>query len=465
MADTDRPYYSLRLHPDEGLYVGDEISFEVIAPSDVDADGLKADIKLAGSDPVQLGSADFESYGIAGREQATLYWAWDTAGLEPGEYTLTYSIQPEGLIFSETVTLQPANLLPPPEPEAHWASTDSECCTIHYITGTVAERDLHELVEVVNEQAVDVSRALGAGFDEPVSIVLLPRVLGHGGFTSQEIYVSYLDRNYAGSSSQIVLHHELVHKLDSQLGGELRPTLLLEGLAVYLSGGHFKPEPLMPRAAVLLEMGWYIPLEQLADNFYPAQHEIGYLQAGALVEFMVEKWGWETFSDFYRHIRPAPDGAPNAGRQSQATDTALQAHFGMSISDLERDFTLALRKEIFTEELRQDVRLSVKLYDLVRAYQQSLDPSAYFMTAWLPDGQKMRESGIVADYLRHPDAPENVAVEALLVAADGYLREGNYPKTAEYLLAVEQALAEELPEVSDLNHPPAHLLAGWNPHQ
>ncbi|MGW8250156.1 MAG: hypothetical protein ACWGO1_05905 [Anaerolineales bacterium] len=444
--DLSPATYSLRLHPDGGLYVGDQVSFEVIAPQGAEVDEQQALVALTGSNPRELGSADFESYGIADRQQATLYWAWDTAGLAPKDYTLAYSIQPAGLVFSQTVTLQPADMIPPPEPQAHWASTQSECCTIHYITGTAAERDLQELTEIIDEQAADVSRLLGADFDEPVSVVLLSRVLGHGGFTSEEIYVSYLDRNYAGSSPQIVLHHELVHKLDSQLGGELRPTLLVEGLAVYLSGGHFKPEPLMPRAAAVLDLGRYIPLEQLADEFYPAQHEIGYLQAGALVQFMVEQWGWQVFSDFYRDIQPVPDDAPGAGRQSQAIDIALQEKFGMSFADLERDFIQALRREVVTEELRQDVRLGVKLYEMVRAYQIALDPSAYFMTAWLPDGQQMRERGIVADYLRHPDSFMNVILEMWLVDADQYLRSGLYAEADEYLSYVEQVLANDLPE-------------------
>ncbi len=451
--------YSLILHPDGALYVGDTLSFEVIAPSGTELDGLKANIELSAPDMLQLGSADFGGYGIAARRQATLYWAWDTAGFESGVYTLTYTIQPVELVLTETVTLLPADLLPAAESGAQWATTDSECCLIHYVTGTAAERDLPELAALVDEQAASVSRLLNAEFDEPVDIVLLPRVMGHGGFTAQEISISYLDRNYAGGSPQIVLHHELVHVLDSRLGGELRPSLLLEGLAVYLSDGHFKPEPLLPRAAALLEMGLYIPLQELADDFYPAQHETGYLQAGALVAYMVETWGWEAFSDFYRQIAPAPDGVPPGRRQSRAIDAALREHFAIGFAELEAGFLEALRRELFAEAHRQDVRLSLKLYDLVRRYQQVFDPSAYFMTAWLPDGVQMRERGITADYLRHPDEVENIALEALLVAADGYLKEGEYARAEEHLHAVEQALSVGLGDASLLNPLAADSLA------
>ena len=444
---TETDSFQVHLHPEGALYVGDQVSFEVLAPKELDTQGMTVTLNILEPVATPLGQAVFGGYGIAGRDQATLYWVWDTSAYDAGVYNLTYAIQPLGLAFTETVSLQPASQVPPPEPQARWASTTTECCTLHYITGTAAERDLDKLAALVDEQAEQVSQKLGAEFDEQISIVMLSRVLGHGGFASQEISVSYLDRNYAGSSTQIVLHHEMVHALDSQMGGELRPTLLVEGLAVYLSGGHFKPEPLMPRAAALLEMDGYLPLAELADAFYPSQHETGYLEAGALVEFMVETWGWPAFSDFYRTIRPAPGG----GSQSQAMDTQLRASFGLSFAELEERFIQALQSETVSEEHRQDVRLTVQYYDLVRLYQQALDPSAYFMTAWLPDSQQMRQQGIVADYLRHPTAVENLALEALLLAADSDLRSGNYTQAEQHLAAVDLVLELGFQDASHKN--------------
>ena len=88
--------------------------------------------------------------------------------------------------------------------------------------------------------------------NERAPVVLIPRLLGHGGFTGREIVLSYLDRNYVGGNLAVIFHHELVHYLDVRSGGDLKPSMLVEGLAVYLSGGHYKPEPLMPRLAALL---------------------------------------------------------------------------------------------------------------------------------------------------------------------------------------------------------------------
>ena len=456
----------MRFHPDGPLFVGDLISMEVIAPKGLNLGKQK--VRVTADDPQDslVGSADFGPFGIGGRYQATLFWGWNTSGLTAGEHTLTFSIgqpvvgvslaislPPGGLTWSETVTLLPAEGLPPPEPQAHWTMTETDCCLIYTITGTAAERDLPAIETTANSQAQDAARRLNINFDKAIPIILVPRVLGQGGFANDEISVSYLDRNYAGGEIAPVLHHEMIHILDARLGGELRPTLFVEGLAVYLTGGHFKPEPLMPRAAALLEMGGYLPLASLADSFYPAQHEAAYLEAASLIQYMVKTWGWQAFSDFYRDIHPDPNRS-----QAKAIDTALQKHFHLTFADLEDQFKAALGAIPVTPALRDDLRLTMSYYDTVRRYQQVLDPSAYFMTAWLPDGKLMRERGIVADFLRHPSSPENLALETMLVAADEHLRAGDYPLTGDLLKGVNSVLDAQ--EKASLDPFSASPLAG-----
>jgi hypothetical protein len=439
----DKPF-TVRFHPDGGLYVGDLVSLEIIAPPDVDLSGRSAQVQVDGLSGAEMGPEKFEHYGIGGRFQATLLWAWNTAGLQAGDHTLTFRIQPDGPTWKQVVTLQPISALPQAESGARWAEAESQYCVVHYITGTAAERDLTDLLKMADEQAQDVSQHFHAQFKEPIPIVFVPRVLGHGGFTTQEIYISYLDRNYAGSTPAIVLHHEMVHLMDAQLGGDLRPTLLVEGLAVYLSGGHFKLEALLPRAAALLDLGWYLPLAPLADDFYTSQHEIGYLEAGSLIEYMVDTWGWDAFSKFYRDIHPDPNGS-----QAKAIDNALEAHFNLSFSGLEERYLQNLRMQNASPELQDDVRLTIRYYNTVRRYQQALDPSAYFLSAWLPDGHQMRQRRIVADYLRHPDTDENVALETMLVDANTTLFTTQYTNTRQVLAAVNtvlDAVAEGDPE-------------------
>jgi hypothetical protein len=235
----------------------------------------------------------------------------------------------------------------------------------------------------------------------------------------------------------MVVHHEMIHAIDGHLGGDFRPTIFVEGLAVYLTGGHYKPEPLMPRTATLLKgyLNWYIPLKTLADDFYTSQHEIGYMEGASLIEFMVKTYGWDAFSAFYRDIH-----SKQGESQSDSIDAALKAHFSISFDQLEHDFLAALSSEPDTSSYVDDVRLTVTYYDTMRRYQQLLDPSAYFRTAWLLDNKAMRERGITADYLRHPSLPANLALETLLITASKQISTQQSPDATQTLDVISSVL-------------------------
>jgi hypothetical protein len=433
------PEFAVEYHPDGPLYVGDQVSLSVIAPPEVNLDGATLTAQIEQPQAPTLGPTGFSQWGIAGRIQATIIWGWDTTGLAAGDYTLSFAIDPQGTTFTETVTLLPASAIPPVQVGAQWAVAASECCVVHYITGTAAERDLPALLAMVDQQAEHAVQVMGIEFTEPITITVMPRVLGHGGFASDEVYVSYLDRNYAANSWEMVVHHEMIHILDGRLGGDLRPSILVEGLAVYMSGGHYKPEALLPRAAALLgePLKAFIPLSELAEDFYNTQHEIGYLEAGALVQYLVETYGWEMFSSFYRDIHPAESGS-----QAEALEVALQAHFGQSLAALEQAFIAYLRLQVDTDGWQEDVRLTVAYFDTLRRYQELLDPSAYFKTAWLMDGPAMRQRGIVGDLLRHPSQPNNLALEALFISASDAMVNRDMATTEMVLAVINQVLDE-----------------------
>jgi hypothetical protein len=412
-------------HPDGPLYVGDQASFEVLSPTATNDNTDSIEVSFNGQ---KLGSAGFALYGIGGRNQATLWWVWDTHDLKPGSYTLTFTRLPDNTTWTETFFLLPADKVPSPEPGAHWDSTTSVCCNLYYITGTAAERDIATLSQEADEQSVAVSAQMGSTLNQRIDIVFMSRVVGHGGFTWSGIYTSYLDDNYIGNDMSILFHHEFVHYYDKGLGGDYLPAMLQEGLAVYLTGGHFKSEPLGPRAAALLNLGWYIPLTTVADNFYRQQHDIGYLEAGALVQYLVETYGWSAFNEFYRTI-PAPENQTD----STVMETAFQDHFSISFAELETAFHTYLQSQPVTEAVSTDLQLTVTFFDAVRRYQEILDPSAYFLTAWLPDSSVMRQRGIVADFLRHPEGFENRLFESLLIRSQRELFSGDF-KSAERTL-------------------------------
>ncbi len=429
--------FTVYYHPDDVLFVGDQVSLEVVSPPGLNVQDASLQAQVDPPSGPRLGLVKFGPWGIEGRYEAALIWAWDTKAFSAGGHTLVYTVQPQGYSWTEQVSLLPAGDMPASQADSHWSETTTKCCTLFYITGTASERDLASLTSLVDAQAQDAAAKMEAEITQPITITVLPRLLGNGGFTSSEISVSYLDRNYASNDWALVVHHEMIHAIDGRLGGDFRPTLFVEGLAVYLTGGHYRTEPLMPQAAALLPgyLSWYLPLKPLADDFYASQHEIGYLEASSLIEYMVKTYGTQDFFAFYRDIHNKQGQS-----QSDSIDAALKAHFSISFAQLEQDFITALKNEPDTSSWVENVRLEVTYYDTMRRYQQLLDPSAYFRTAWLLDNKNMRERGIVADYLRHPHTPTNLALETLFITAGQQMSSGEFSPASVTLDEINKVL-------------------------
>jgi hypothetical protein len=425
--------FKVRIHPDQPLMVGDVVSFEVFAAPGVDLRDQQVSVGLVSPVETDLGKAgfDFTSEKIY---RAVLTWIWDTHGIAPGRYSLVFTLKPAGTTWQQSVDLQPSSLVTPYK----WASVETTCCTVHYITGTRAEQDLSLLIPEVNNDVQQVEGELGHTLAKKIDINFLPRVLGQGGFATDEVYFSYPDVNYVDTHLDLVLHHELVHIVDADMGGDFRPLLLVEGLAVEMTGGHYRTEPLVQRAAVLPAIGAYIPLANLADNFYSWQHELGYLEAGSLVEFMLATWGWNAYNQFYRDIHPVAGGG-----DSNAIDRALQVHFGLSLRQVDDRFLRYLQAIPINPDLEQDVIETAQLFDTVRAYQQKLDPAAYFQEVWLPDVAQMRTHGIVADFLRRDETPLDQEIESFLVSAGVAWENGNFAEISRLVSSINQLLPGE----------------------
>lgn len=424
------PGYVVRFHPDDALRVGDIISIEVFTTNGQNLQHAKL---LVAEGSRELGTADFAGDG-QGQFHAVLQWVWDTSNASPGNYSLSFSVVPNDTNWLQTVRLQ--------EPLAgstqyQWRTAQNDCCEVHYISNTAAERDLNKLLPLLDEKANQAAAALKTTITSKMRITLVPRLLGHGGFTTDEIVVSYPDVPYTDADFSQVVEHEMVHLLDGKLGGEYRPIIFIEGLAVYLTGGHYYKEPFIAKAAALVDLGWYIPLPYLANNFYPSQHEIGYLEAGALIAYMVQTWGWDNFSSFYRDMHPDPRHS-----DARAIDSALQKHFSITFQQLEDRFIQYLSNQPGIPDLRTGVSLEVDLYDSLRLYQVQLDPSAYYQRLWMPSSKDMRSRMIVADYLRSPETPVNHMVIELLRKASQDLRDGQYSKTEIALKEIQSTLKQ-----------------------
>jgi len=444
--------FTTRYHPDGGLVVGDQVSIQVFSPPGFQPKNGEVEVRVISPEEEDIGEATWITDGN-GRQMAILLWAWDTRGLSPGEYTLSFEVETGEEAWQEKVELAEA----PKGPAQVWMERDTDCCRLHYISGTAAARDIDLLAQEVDERARRVAVFMGYTPQEQsaneeaadrLDVDLVPRILGQGGFSAGEVLVSYADDNYTVTDAGIILQHELTHRIDPLMGGDFRPTMLAEGLAVYVSGGHYRPEPLILQAAFLPRYGEYLPLAILAENFYSHQHEQSYLEAGALVGYMITTWGWQGFNDFYRDIHQAEGQAT-----SQAIDQALQNHFGMSLQLLDDRFVGWLEEQPDLPDMDLDLEVMVDYFDEIRAYQMALDPSAYFQQVWLPDPAEMRKRGIVADYLRGPHAERNQEIEALLEQAGTNWIGGQYLQAFRTLAQVRRSLAGLTDEI-DYPHMP-----------
>ncbi|MBN1954757.1 MAG: hypothetical protein JW900_06865 [Anaerolineae bacterium] len=435
------------IYPVPQLYSGDVVTFDVtprnlgqINPYSV---VVRVDHQAAGgATSIVSGRVGYPTFDSVPR--ARMIWAWDTTGLA-GEQLLTITLDPddqiqdgdeeqENNVVELTLQLLPAAERPAVE-AASWATATSDCCVYHYITGTAAERDLAAIIEQAEAGVAYAQSRLGAVMEEPFDIYLLDRVIGHGGYARDGLALSYLDRNYAGQDLLTVTRHEATHVLDFEMLTQWSPALVREGLATWVAGGHFKPEPIPERAAALLEFDGYIPLDALADDFYRQQHEIGYLQGAAFVNYLVETYGWEGFLRFYQSFDSSYD------TPTEILDASLRENLSVDFAQAQTGFLAWLEAHPPSPEQVRDLEDTIDLFDTIRRYQSLYDPSAYFLVGWLPDPAEGGQRGIVADFMRRPRAPDNIALETMLIAAQEALLAGSFERTEELLDAVNQVLS------------------------
>jgi hypothetical protein len=442
--------FVVEFFPVAPYHVGDILSARVTYTGSDEIGGSEITIARADRPDQPLQTTTFSRF----TRSAVFYWFLDTQGSDPGflEFQFTHS-------QSSSTWTQGVQLLPDPgNRQATWAITNTPCCTLHYLTGTDAETDLVEITKVLEERsALALAQFAAAGvfeespLEDPLRIVLIPIVVGHGGFATDEAVLTYSHWNWAGIEFEILAHHEIVHVIDRLVNTQgPRPSIFVEGLAVYLSGGHYREGDALQRAAALLELDMYLPMSDIVNDFYAAQHEIGYMQAAALVAYLDRLWGWETFIDFYFNL-------PEGPHDDIIISSALDARFGMDLAELETNFIAYLETLEIEPGVKEDVRLTVEIYDMLRRYQTLVIPSAHFRSAWWPPVRQMREEDIVGDYAYREKAPLNVIIEHYFLEVHDGLRTRDYTR-AETSLAVIEDLLNRIENTGGLR---SHYAIGW----
>lgn len=435
--------------PDAPYHVGDVLSFRVTYTGSEAIQGTKIRLAFADSPGDILESSSFGGYS----KQAVFYWAVDTIDHPPGVLDFIFSIPERNQTWQFNLPLLPK----PAQRSAEWLTVNTSCCTIHYLSGTDAEEQIdsiqrtleNETAEAYAQFASQITRE-DAPLEEPLSLFLIPIVVGHGGFAADSAVMTFSDRNWAGMNLEMLSHHEIVHVIDRYLNEGPRPALLSEGIAVYLTGGHYRKGDTLERAAALVAEGLYIPLVDITDDFYAAQHEIGYMEAAGLVAYLSNMWGWETFLEFYFIL-------PEGGRDSEIISSALENKLGITMAELEMDFVDYLSSLTPSAETRADVRLTIRTYDLIRRYQTLAIPNANFRSAWWPPIEVMLEEGIVGDYAFREKSPFNVIIESLFLE----IHEGFENEDYESVVENCDRIAQYLDQFETEALPPSHYGLGW----
>jgi len=428
--------------PAAGDYLSVDVDPRLPAGSNIPANApLTLTLQLpAGSEL----SAPFELMGLDGQYQARLYWAWqapDLAGMLPLTFTLTAppslpDPDPADNVVSLALPLLSPESLAPPEPDTHWAVTEAAGIRLHYLTGSAAERDLAELVSVAETAHANVTRYLHADGDTP-EVYLVDRVLGQGGYASPDwVAVTYTDRMYAPVSFDLVMQHELIHRLDSAIGCQTAPSALREGLAVYLPGGHYRVESVRRKTATIVAAGQFVALDDLVGNFYQLQHEVSYAESGALVMYLVEVYGWQGLETACRTMAQAE------GDERARLAAGAEALGVSGLDELETDWLAWASEEEVTPADLTLLDVELQLMETMRAYQERHDLSAHFLEGILFDPQSAEEQGIVADFVRRPRQAEAIALELLLALAQEAVRQKDAEQATLALDAVAQVLAE-----------------------
>ncbi len=424
--------FSVDFFPAAPYHVGDNLSARVTYSGQKDIGGMEITIALADQPEQVLDTTKFSQYS----QQAVFYWLLNTQERHSGFLRFQLDIPEMDLAWHTGL-----NLLPPTasEPET-WKRVHTNCCSIDTITGTDAEDDIAQIQQILEASTTKALAQFRSQIDpedspleEPLSVALIPSLIGQGGFATDIAVITYSDRNWAGTNFSTVAHHEIVHVLDRQLNDGPRPSLFAEGLAVYFAGGHYQDGDPLQRAAALLAIDRYIPITDFVDDFYAAQHEISYMEAAGLVAYLSEIWGVEGFLDFYFKL-------PDADCDSESINAALEDQFGMTLAELEAEYIAYLDSLDPSPAAQADVRLTIETYDTMRRYQQIRVPSAYFRSAWWPPIDQAIELDITGDYAPREKAPVEVVIEALLLEVYPALDAGNYQRVEETLAEIQALL-------------------------
>ena len=442
------PYPSgqINLFPGPDHYAGDVLTLEIPVHNMVSGlHTLEVTVTIDGGEPISA-KAQVTTNLIHGTSEILLPYFWDTHEQE-GQHTVRVQARlPRGTVLdvARPVVILPESERPAHEATARWAKRNTECCSLHYVTGTAAERDIDRLAAFVEQSVSAVSAAFRLAPDQnKLSFFFIDTVWGNGGYANADgVVIYYVDRDFGpgiGDEILTTFRHEVTHHAQWMLETAEAASVLNEGMAVYIGGGHYFTQPIPKRAAALHRLGLHLPLVELAQSNRMQIHEASYLQAAGLVAYLVETYGWEEFLQFYTTI--LAEKIDNHHWDTWLAG-ALQANFGLTVSQLETDY-LTWLENIDPGEQIDNLRLTLRLQEARREYQFQHAP---FLELYaLGDLTKIEQLSLLT---REASSPEAVAIETLIQSAQQAVFDGDYPTAEIMLAAIEEGI-----ETREFGHP------------
>lgn len=419
------PVAAVRAYPGPERYAGDILTFEIRTDSEASDTSTPVTLQLDHHEP-------FEVSGNWSFNTLVLPLALDTSDLM-GTHTLKISDSNANIDELYSFEVLPESERPAQEENAAWMVSEIACCRLHYVSGTAAARDIESIAENFQQAAQDFSAITGEKFDERLEVYILDRIWGNGGFGGEgQLVISYTDRYYGptigAEGLQTLARHEFTHAAGVGAFGD-GIDFNYEGLAVYVAGGHYKPEPLAQRGAALFDLGYYIPVGQSME-----QHELAYLYPAAMLTYIVETNGADALWKFLAADADTSDGQP------ATLEAAIQSTFSISLKDFDANFRAWLESGDPGEQL-YDLRLTIELQDLRRKYQDTYAPPPYFFLG--KASETLASPEYIPVVLRESHAPPNVAIELIIANAQKAIIEGDYSTAEQLIDALQEVLSRE----------------------
>jgi hypothetical protein len=305
-----------------------------------------------------------------------------------------------------------------------------------YQSDTAAARDLDQIADVAELALATITPTLHSEATAPLTVYLVPRLFWQGAaaYGGDTLLVSYLDRNYTGIETWSYFAHESVHLLAHkwiQPKDEGGPDgILVEGLAVWATGGHYYRDPIDQWAAAIAASDQYVPLEQLrtGDFYYEFQHEIAYHESASFVKYLIERNGLDTFRELYGQATDEP-----------AHDEQLILRlYGAGYDELESEWLSWLAALPPDAGARAQWWLTVRFFDLLRLYQSELDPPARILPSDVPSNW---EEPLLRDFSHRAQQPVNRLLETALIAAHDLIRKGDLEAAGQLMDQIEATVS------------------------